>query len=327
MLQRIVSIRNVGRFRNCAAAGDVTLRRASLIYAENGRGKTTLCAVLRSLCSNAPDLVLGRATLGGGAAPEVQLLLSEGQNAIFRNGGWNVLYPGIAVFDATYVSENVYAGEVVDTGHRRNLYRVIIGAQGVALANRINELDVEIRARTTEIREARAGLQRYLAERMTIEAFHALPVDDGVDVKFSATLLEQQAAQQLATLLRRTSLRPVPVPAFPAPFAAMLAKTLPEISAEAERMVTEHIARHTDLGAGGERWLSEGLRHIRDDCPFCGQSLDGVELIAAYRGFFSEAYHALRSEVDQLRLTRRYRACGESGSVHRANSPSEHKRC
>jgi wobble nucleotide-excising tRNase len=233
----------------------------------------------------------------------VHLLFSEGQNAIFRNGGWNVPYPGIAVFDATYVSENVYAGEVVDTEHRRNLYRVIIGAQGVALANHINELDTEIRARTTEIREARAGLQRYLAERMTIEAFHALQVDDGVDVKIAATLLEQQAAQQLTTLLRRTSLRAVPVPAFPAPFAAMLAKTLPEISAEAERMVTEHIARHTDLGARGERWLSEGLRNIRDDCPFCGQSLDGVELIAAYRGFFSEAYHALRSEVDQLRLT------------------------
>jgi hypothetical protein len=33
------------------------------------------------------------------------------------------------VFDGTYVSENVFAGEVVHADHRRNLYRVIIGAQ------------------------------------------------------------------------------------------------------------------------------------------------------------------------------------------------------
>jgi wobble nucleotide-excising tRNase len=51
MLQRIISIRNVGRFRNCAAAGDVTFRRFTLVFAENARGKTTLCALLRSLSS------------------------------------------------------------------------------------------------------------------------------------------------------------------------------------------------------------------------------------------------------------------------------------
>jgi wobble nucleotide-excising tRNase len=54
MLQRIISIRNVGRFLNCSASGDVTFRRFTLIFAENGRGKTTLCAILRSLATNMP---------------------------------------------------------------------------------------------------------------------------------------------------------------------------------------------------------------------------------------------------------------------------------
>jgi wobble nucleotide-excising tRNase len=302
MLQRFVSIRNVGRFRSCAAAGDVTLRRATLIYAENGRGKTTLCAILRSLGTNAPDLVLGRTTLGAGAPPEINLLLRGPQNAFFRNGSWDAPYPDIAVFDATYVSENVYAGEVVDTEHRRNLYRVIVGAQGVALANRVNELDTEIRAKTTDIRESRAGLQRYLPERMSIEMFQALPLDDQIDDKIATKLQEQQAAQQVSELLRRGSLQLVAIPIFPTAFAAMLAKTLPDVSAEAERRVTEHIAKHV-LGETGEQWLSDGLRKVRDDCPFCGQPLDGIELIAAYRGYFSEAYHRLKREVSQLQLT------------------------
>ena len=51
MLQRIVSIKSVGRFKRCVAAGDVTFRRYTVIF-ENGRGKTTLCAILRSLFKN-----------------------------------------------------------------------------------------------------------------------------------------------------------------------------------------------------------------------------------------------------------------------------------
>jgi hypothetical protein len=72
--------------------------------------------------------------------PEVDILTDNG-NVVFRNGAWNAAFPDVAIFDGTYVSENVFAGDVVDTEHRRNLYRVIIGAQGVALANRVNELE------------------------------------------------------------------------------------------------------------------------------------------------------------------------------------------
>jgi wobble nucleotide-excising tRNase len=70
MLQRIISIKNVGRFRNSAAHGDVTFRRVTLIFAENGRGKTTFCAILRSLSRNTPAFVLGRTTLGSNDPPE-----------------------------------------------------------------------------------------------------------------------------------------------------------------------------------------------------------------------------------------------------------------
>jgi wobble nucleotide-excising tRNase len=45
MLQKIVHIKSVGLFKSCVAAGDVTLRRFTLVFAENGRGKTTLCAI------------------------------------------------------------------------------------------------------------------------------------------------------------------------------------------------------------------------------------------------------------------------------------------
>src|SRR3984893_2142595 len=152
MLQRVISIKNVGRFKSCAALGDVTFRRFTLIFAENARGKTTMCAILRSLFTNTPAFIIGRRTLGSAGQPEVQLLTENG-TVTFRNGSWSAAFPDIAVFDGTYVSDNVFAGDLVQTDHRRNLYRVIIGAQGVTLAASVNDLESQIRAKNGEIRE------------------------------------------------------------------------------------------------------------------------------------------------------------------------------
>jgi wobble nucleotide-excising tRNase len=299
MLQRIISIRNVGRFRNCNAAGDVTFRRFTLIFAENGRGKTTLCAILRSLATNMPALILGRRTLGAPGQPEVQLL-TAGRNIGFRAGAWSVALPEIAVFDSTYVSENVFGGDVVGTEHRRNLYRIIIGAQGVTLATRINELDERIRRTNEAIRENRTLLQPFLAAGMTVETFCALPKDAEIDARIAAKEQELQAARRAVELQARAGLSPLAVPVFPVAFAQLLAKTFEGVSADAERRVAEHVARHR-MQARGEAWLNEGLGYVaHEECPFCGQGVAGNELIQAYRSFFSREYHALRDEVTAL---------------------------
>jgi wobble nucleotide-excising tRNase len=299
MLQRIISIKNVGRFKNCAAAGDVTFRRYTLIFGENARGKTTLCAILRSLFTNTPALVIGRATLGTVEPPEIQLLTTNG-NITFRNTTWSAAFPDIAVFDGAYVSENVFAGDVIHADHRRNLYRVIIGAQGVTLAARVNDLEEQVRVKNSEIREARAQLQRHIPQGMTVEAFIALPADSAIDDKIAAKAQELQAAQRAAQLQQRAGLSPVTLPVFPVAFAQLLAKTFANVAADAEGRVADHLARHP-MRERGETWLAEGLGFVaHDECPFCGQGVNAVELIQAYRSFFSREYHALRAEVNQL---------------------------
>ena len=140
MLRKIVSIKNVGRFASYGASGDVELKRYTLIFAENGRGKTTLCALLRSLLSGDRTPIIGRTTLGGPGAPMSEILTTSGM-ITFRQGAWSATVPEIAVFDSTFISENVYSGDVVDLGHRRNLYSVIVGKQGVDLATQIELLD------------------------------------------------------------------------------------------------------------------------------------------------------------------------------------------
>ncbi len=299
MLQKVILIRNIGRFRHVAFRGDATFRRYTLVCAENGRGKTTLCAVLRSLLNNSPSHILGRKTLGNIDAPEVQLLLSNG-NKTFRNGAWNDSYPHIAIFDSTFVTENVCAGDVVDTEHRRNLYRVIIGAAGVTLAARVKDLDDQIRAKNAEIKQASTRVERHVPAAIALDTFLSLPKDDGIDANITAKEQELLAVRQAAQLRERSGLSTITPPALPPKFAQHLGRTFTSLAADAERRVIAQLNRHV-MQEHGEAWLSEGLRYVVDNtCPFCGQALNGVSLIRDYRSFFSEEYQALTNETNDI---------------------------
>ncbi len=54
MIVRLRLLRNIGTFDSVATGATIPLSRLSIIYAENGRGKTTLAAVLRSLATGDP---------------------------------------------------------------------------------------------------------------------------------------------------------------------------------------------------------------------------------------------------------------------------------
>jgi len=97
MLQKIFHIKSVGRFKSCVAASDVTLRRVTLVIAENGRGKTTLCV------ANAPAVVLGRRTLGNPDPPDIHLMIG-GTAVLFRGGNWSASCPDIAIWRSLFHS-------------------------------------------------------------------------------------------------------------------------------------------------------------------------------------------------------------------------------
>lgn len=301
MLKKIVSIKNIGRFRNHNATGDVELKRYTLVFAENGRGKTTLCAILRSLQTGDSSYVLGRKMLGAAGAPEVRLLL-DGSVAEFNGSRWNTTLPNLGIFDATFISENVYSGDVVDIEHRRSLYRVIVGQQGVALARKIDELDSASRGKATEIREKAAAIQIHVPEGVTLDDFLALQEDPDIDSKIETSEKEREAVREADQIKTRVGLSALSLPEIPDNLAALLATTIEGVAEDAERQIAAQIAAH-GMHARGESWLSEGLGYVSDDkCPFCDQSLDGAAaLIRAYRAYFSDAYNELRQKIATLR--------------------------
>ena len=298
-LNKIISIRNTGRFQNCSASGDVTFKAQNVVFAENGRGKTTLCAVLRSQQSGEASHILGRKTLGYPDEPEVSLLLATGP-ASFENGAWDASMPDLAVFDGTYISENVHAGDAVDTEQRRNLYRLIIGNQGVAMAHALQNLDTQLRQKTGAITTARAVVTRRVPDGMSVDDFIALAQDDHIDDRIADKQGEVDAVKEADRIAQRDGLSTVSLPELPGDFSDALTRTVEGIAADAEQRITDHIRAH-HMEENGEPWLSEGLPYIADDnCPFCGQSLDGIALIDAYKSYFSEAYHGLKDEIAAL---------------------------
>lgn len=303
MIEKFVSIKNIGRFRDCSHHGDLTFRRLTLLFAENGRGKTTLCAILRSLTTGQPEFISERRTLGAGAPPSVQMRI-DGNTVSFINDAWSASHPGIVIFDSVFIHDNVYAGDHVDHDHKKNLYRVIVGTQGVQLAKKIEDLDGKIRRANADIGTKNHAVSTYLPHGTNIDAYLVWQRVEDIDNKIQQKSIEissRQGALDKATEIESKGLLArISLPAFPSNFFTILAKQLTDIGADAESRVRQQVSIHK-MGEQGETWLSEGLGYIaKEQCPFCAQSTKANDLIAAYQSHFNAAYKALKQEVAQL---------------------------
>ena len=300
MLRKIISIKNVGRFINSAAPGNPELARQTLILGANGFGKTTLCAVLRSLKSGDPVHITCRRTLGVEDTPTVELLLPNGLSH-FDGAAWSAPYSALAIFDGVFVAENVHSGEVVDLDHKRNLYLVIIGEEGVHLAEEDTRLAVQSREMTSQISTAAGAIQPHMPAGMNLTQFIALAVDPDIDAKITAQELVVEAVRQAKQVDERPALSEITIPTLPADFAGLLARTIDDIAQDAETRLADHLSVHS-MDEDGENWIANGLDHAdHGTCPFCGQNIQGLPLIAAYRAVFSDSYKALRDDTTALR--------------------------
>ena len=109
MITRLQLLRNVGQSDNVSTTASLALKCLTLIYAENGRGKTTLAAILRSLASGEALPITERRRLGAAHPPEVIIACANAtQVARFQNGVWSDTCPDVLVFDDVFVDRNVY---------------------------------------------------------------------------------------------------------------------------------------------------------------------------------------------------------------------------
>jgi hypothetical protein len=104
MINGIQLLRNIGSFDSVTTAANIPLARLTLVYAENGRGKTTLAAILRSLATGDPMPIAERRRLAAQHSPHVVLNCDGGTPpAMFQNNAWNRTLPNLTIFDDVFV--------------------------------------------------------------------------------------------------------------------------------------------------------------------------------------------------------------------------------
>jgi wobble nucleotide-excising tRNase len=292
-IKQVKHIGAVGRFRACAAEGDVAFKKYTLLFGENGRGKTTLCAILRSLQTNNPDIIAGRKTLGQEKDPNVVLMLESG-TAIFSNNAWNDIDSRLKIFDAQFVTDNIYIGDEIGTEQRRNLCNVILGTKGVELAERYNGLDTKITRAGNEIRNVKRVLTSHVSGA-ELEDFLEVEEDPEVDAEIELKAREVEGLREIDKLRTYKELERLTAPRLPSKLEEILGRTLSDVSSEAETLVKKHLAEHQIQ----EEWVAKGVSHAEDDsCPFCGQDIKGLDLIAAYKAFFNANYLELKEQLE-----------------------------
>ncbi len=126
-------------------------------------------------------------------------------------------------------------------------------------------------------------------------------MDEHVDTKIAATKAD------IATIDGKTQVAKIPsfsaLPTVELPFdetRALLGKTLADVVEEAESAVRDHITSCLAGDEDAESWLQQGTEYLADEnpvCPYCGRAIGTLALIEAYRGFFSEAYDALKQSI------------------------------
>lgn len=298
MIRKFIKIQNIGLMRDACVGGAVDLGRVTAIYSDNGRGKSTLAAVLHACQLGDAGRMNARKTIDSGDLPEVDLLLSTGAHIEFKANAWTGGAPAIAVFDSEFVEQNVYSGFEVRSDQRQSLLEFALGDQTVTLKQQVEKLSQAIKEQTTKRSAAEKALTGF-ASPYTVQDFVALQPIPDAQQQIDALRKRIEAAKSAQQLTARQSPTSLPLMQFDAQVLFnVLAKTLANVEQGAEAEVRAHLAKHGH--AGIESWVSGGQMYMKgDDCPFCGQSIDGLGLVKAYQSYFNSAYEALKAEIGE----------------------------
>lgn len=299
MLTKILGIEGVGLLRQVTGGNKQPFGKVTLLYAENGRGKSTLASVLTSCTTREPDLIEDRVTIDAQVQPAAKLMF-ESALAEYKNGSWTGLNPAIVVYDGHFVNANVHAGSEVTSNQRANLLDFALGSSAVQARQREQDATAAERQGSADAKSLRQEIETLVAGKLPVPQFRALIEDSQVDDKILA------AEQRLAVLTRSVEIERQPLPEeYRIPSLnlrevfAVLNSTLECVHAHAAAKVTDHLSHLND--ANSAPWIRHGLEIANDgECPFCGQDTSAVELLEMYRIFFDEAYVELQEAVEKV---------------------------
>ena len=305
MIKNFQLIRNLGQFDSTDDGKNIDLGRLTLIYADNGRGKTTLAVVLRSLTTGDPLPIEERKRLSSSSSPHVCINVSDGTTAVFQNTTWNRRLKNLVVFDDVFVEENVYSGLSVSPRQRQNLHDLVLGEKAVALNRKYDELIEKIEGHNRELTNKRNAIPETIRGDLSVDEFCALKSQSKIDEAIQQAQLNLTAAENQEEISKANLFPQLSLPIFDInEIRSVLERDLPALQSDTLQRLEDHFAM---LGKGGEGWVSDGMNRTHSLvgspqemlCPFCAQSLSSSDLVRHYEVYFSNAYGDLKDTIGQ----------------------------
>ena len=319
-LDKIIDIQKVGCFEKLHVPGSLRFSKVTLVFGENGWGKSTIADILRSLTTDDPRILVGRETLASAGEQKV-LLLVDGNQAKFEGGSWRGVCPKVAVYDQIFINENIFSGDTVSHDHLKKQYGLVVGQKGVTIMREIVDLDAELRDINTTIKKDERAIQSAKTtlglNTLTVKQFIDLPSAENIDDLIKEKEKEVQRASRTDEIKCAALPEILPIPTGSQEFRDVLEISIDGIEEDAHHRMREHIERYhvkpnAQATLSHEAWLEAGLVFEPDDpCPYCGQELRDRTLVDAYSRFFSDAYKRLAEQVRRSRATLQRHASGE----------------
>ncbi|WP_082177634.1 AAA family ATPase [Arthrobacter sp. RIT-PI-e] len=295
MLQRIELVQGIGLLHEARGAGH-RLQEVSLIYAGNGRGKSTLSSVLRSASASNPSFIEERRTIDGTLDPQVVLQFDSGHKVKYLDGKWSERRPEIVVFDTAFIDSNVHSGGQVSTEHRKNLLDFAIGDRAVASRKREEQAVTAQQKASAEIARLKKQIAPY-SDGMPHAVFKNLANIENAEAELAELDKRRTDAMRSKAILEQPLPNRLLIPDLRInELFHVLRQTLDDVHAQAEEIVSQHMSGLKDQNSS--TWLSQGQQYDNGaTCPYCGQITKNISLIRMYQTHFNETYKELHERV------------------------------
>lgn len=314
MINKIENLVSIGKFRNYQATGIVNFKKLTLIYGDNGSGKTTLTSVFRSLTTNNPEILRNRISTNHTTTQAAQITQVGTPNIFhtFGSSGWTVQFPDIEIFDIHFVNDNIYSGFDFSDEHRKQLHQFVIGAQGVAIRNQIEQNKI---AKATS-RQTQTNIELQLIQQVgnnlsadLINVFLNIPAAQVNNIDEQIAIAETALANANANAIIQT-LQPLSNITkitsginFTSLIADLQTTTQTIQNTVLESLFSQHCQElSTNTLVGPENWLQRGFAYVENkqlavetsiSCPFCKQSIDvNSDILKSYASKFNDDFNS-----------------------------------
>src|SRR5665648_300189 len=114
VIEKIIKLQGIGLLHDPLPSGAVVLSETVAVYSDNGRGKSTLAAVLRAAASGEIEELSARTTLGGTKEAACELLI-DGSVLKYDGTSWTESTDTVLVFDAAVIERKVHVASSAPT--------------------------------------------------------------------------------------------------------------------------------------------------------------------------------------------------------------------